>query len=245
MPILSAFGGHRYGDPMGREIEERRRVRVEFPVTPEQVLLVLLAVAAGFFAVSLVLGLRRQPTGFEESTLLRYLSLDRDHSLPTWFSASVLLGAAVLALAASTGAGWRRRLWWVLSAFLLVMSADEVVQAHQQLGDRIHDAYDTHGLLYFAFGLPGAVIVVAAVVAFAPLVRRLEPTTRRVFVAGAAVYVLGALLIEAVNGAVSDSIGQSNNWYVLGTNVEELCEMVGACLVVYALTRQVSGSTPG
>ena len=63
--------------------------------------------------------------------------------------------------------------------------------------------------------------------------------------AGAAVYFLGALLIEAVNGAVSDSIGQSNNWYVLGTNVEELCEMVGACLVVYALTRQVSGSTPG
>ena len=230
--------------PVQKPVEAGGGVRIEVPVTAEQLLRVLVAIAVGFFVVSLAIGLVWAGPS-ETNVLHRYFFLDREQTLPAWYSSAVLLGAAVLAYAATATVLARRWSWWVLALLLLVMSADEIVSAHEHVSDELHEAFDTGGILFFAWVVPGAVVVVIAVLAFAPLIRSLDDPVRRPFVAGAALFVFGALVLEALNGAVSDASGSDATWYVLGTHLEELCEMLGACLVLYALTRQVNGSSPG
>ena len=123
----------------------------------------------------------------------------------------------------------------MLALLLLVMSADEIVSAHEHVSDELHEAFDTGGILFFAWVVPGAVVVVIAVLALrrssgASTTRSAAHSSRERRSSSSARWVL-----EALNGAVSDGSGSDATWYVLGTHLEELCEMLGACLVLYVL----------
>ena len=165
-----------------------------------------------------------------------------DQSLPSWFSAVQLaaLGGAFLLAASANQAdsGLPTALLVVMAALGLFLSADEGAGIHERITTAMSDA-DLDWLL-FEGGHGGWVAVyavlgvLAAVVAFRWL-RLLWSTVRREAVLGAiglAVYLTGAVVVEVL-GYETES-GATGALDVARIAVEELMEMAGASLLLYA-----------
>ena len=222
----------------------RPRIRLELPFTAADALKVLLAISVVLFAISLSLSVAEE-LGWERLSdrAGSLLDTDSERSAANWFSSCLLLLCGLLALAAATRS--RRFAAWALMAVIFVaMSADEMMVVHEEIGARIQDALDTGGLLRFGFVIPGAVAVVGVIVLFAPLIKSLPAPTRTSFLLGAALYFGGALVLEALGGLAFDTAGRDSQTYAVVVNIEELFEMAGTSLLVYALATQSMASLP-
>ncbi len=172
------------------------------------------------------------------TTLVRIFNINREQSLPTWYSASLLL---LCALAVGVIAYFKRlnrepyRHHWIALALIFVyLSADEAAGLHEYWTEPLGEALDTTGGLYFAWVIVGAVAVIVFGLAFFRFWLHLEPRTRRLYVLACAVYVGGSIGVEMIS---------ANEWYLndgstltyslIGT-IEELMEMLGVVIFFYA-----------
>lgn len=221
----------------------RSPIRLEWPFAAADALKVLLAISIVLFSVSLAMNVAEVLDWENPSELIRrLLNTDNEQSVANWFSAGILLICALLALSARAHAD-SSAAWAWLAILFLAMSADEVLALHEVVGARVQDAFDTGGLLRYGFVIPGVGVLVVAVILFAPLIRSLPTPARTAFLLGAALYMTGALGMEAVAGLAYDEGGRDTLPYVIVSNVEELLEMLGASIVVYALAaRQAIGT---
>jgi len=163
--------------------------------------------------------------------VLEHLSLSYEGNIPTWLSASLLLGCAIAAgVIAREATSWRRHWWGMAFAFGWV-SLDEAAEIHEHLGGHLAGS----GVLYFDWVIPAALIVVALVAAYIPFIRALAPRTRMRLVIAGCIYVGGALVMELPLGAWTQAHGADSLGYALIDWVEETMEMVGATLALVAL----------
>jgi hypothetical protein len=158
-----------------------------------------------------------------ESGLRSALSLSYEANLPTWYS-SGLLWTAALGLA---GCGWRepgrdRAWWWGLAAIFMLLSLDEAIELHEELGGA-----ERHGVLYFSWVVPGALLTGAFCAAYLRFWWRLPPATRRGFGWAFGIYVGGALGMELPLGAWFERYGDENLGYAVLDLVEESLEIAG------------------
>lgn len=177
------------------------------------------------------------------ATVVPMLSLSYEHNLPTWYA--VCLHAQIAILCALTAGHQRQqggrhaRRWRLLSAAFAYISLDELVELHEAAGGW----FETGGLLYFDWVIPGAAITLALGLWFLPLVRDLPaPTRGRVITAGC-VFVGGALLMELPLGYWTDLYGADNLGYALIDWVEESLELLGLALFVRALIGLATGGS--
>ena len=225
-----------------RDDPARRPIRLELPFAPTDALKLLLVVSVVLFSASMLLNIA-ESVGWENPSRLsrRLLDTDVEGSVSNWFSASVLLICALLTLGARGRAG-SRAAWTWMSVLFVAMSADEVLAVHEVVGEWIHGRLGAGGLLRFGFVIPGAVAVVGAILLFAPLVRSLPMPIRRAFLLGTGLFFTGALGLEAVGGLAQDTAGRGSLIYAVVTNTEELLEMAGASIVLYALAAHGAAS---
>ena len=172
-----------------------------------------------------------------ESRLLSALSLSYEGNLPTWFS-SGLLWTAGFGLACC---GWRehgrdRAWWWGLAAIFMLMSLDESIELHEELGGA-----ERHGVLYFSWVVPGALLTASFCAAYLRFWWRLPPTTRRGFAWAFAIYVGGALGMELPLGAWYERHGDEDLGYAMLDFVEESLEIVGLCVFLVAIAEHLRG----
>lgn len=173
--------------------------------------------------------------------LLPKLSLSYEANVPTWLSASILLVCAITAgVIASTRAAWRGH-WWGITAVLAWMSLDEAAELHENLGGLV----GTTGLLYFDWVIPATGVVVVLAGIYWPFVRALPPASRNRLLAAAAVYLLGALVMELPLGLWTEQHGNDGLWYGLIDWVEETLELIGASLALSALVAHSQESRRG
>lgn len=156
-----------------------------------------------------------------------------EQNLPTWFAVLVLgLAAAVHLLAACLARVARQPVWrlWVVSAVVIAaMSLDDATSLHERL-DGLGRAAGADSFP-FAWVIPGAVLGLAVAASLILLARRLQGAARWAIVAGLALLIGGALGMETVNGAILEAQGPSR-WFVVGTHLEELAEMIGGVLLL-------------
>jgi hypothetical protein len=69
----------------------------------------------------------------------------------------------------------------------------------------------------------------------------LPARTRRLFLAAGAIFVAGAIGVEAVSGMQASLHGEQNLTYHLVITVEELLEMTGIVIFIYALLDYIGG----
>jgi len=181
--------------------------------------------------------------------LVPLFNLDAEANVPAFFSALLLLGcAAVIALIAR----WRSQagLPYVrplrgLALLVAFLGVDEATAIHELLSGPLRSGLGLDGILYYswvvAYGL-GAVLLLAV---YAPLLPRLERTTRRLVGLAVALYATGALLMEMVGAGYRDSgIGGDDAVYATLTTVEESLEMAGVLVLLYALLRSLREGCP-
>ena len=164
--------------------------------------------------------------------------LNGERNVPAWFSSSLLLTCSLLlaAVARLEGGGGGRDVvrWWGLSAVFLLMSVDEAVQIHEQTIHPLREVLGTGGIFHYAWSVLGLAFVAVFAAAYLPFVARLDAGTRRLFVAAGALFVGGALGMEFVQGW-HDGLYGVDGTTALITTVEEVLEMSGVVVFVYAL----------
>lgn len=172
------------------------------------------------------------------SFLLR-LDPDEDPSLAAWFSSVALLAAAVLT--ALIGLQKRRRHqpfaahWLGLAGLFVLLSIDESIEIHEMLSHTLQVAMNTGGFLFHAWIIPGAIFVVLLAVVYCRFLWALEQRTRRLFILSGIIFVAGALGMEAVSAPLWQQNAEHTLAYTLVVSVEELLEMLGVVLFIYAL----------
>ena len=192
---------------------------------------VALVALAGLAAA--VLHHRESPAVSED--LVELVSLSYEGNLPTWLSSSLLLACAValvaIARAVGTRGGPHRRHWALLGGVFGYLSIDEAVELHERLNLLV----DLDGPLYYGWIVPAAVVVAALGLAYVRFLLALPAVTRRRFVVAGLLYVGGALFMEVPLGLWVEAHGDGGLGYALIDFAEELLEMTGASLFLFAL----------
>jgi hypothetical protein len=165
--------------------------------------------------------------------------LDRENTLPSWYSSMTLLSCAtLLALIATLQRRRKDRFfahWALLSVTFVYLAIDESASLHEILIVPLRRRLDTGGLLYFAWVIPGSVAVAIFALAYLNFLRHLPRRTALLFLAAGATFVGGAMGIELIGGALADAEGLHSLRYTIAMTSEEVCEMLGVTLFVYAL----------
>lgn len=173
--------------------------------------------------------------------LIDQFYLDREANLPSFFSAMLLLFAALLLAAIATLAKKAQmpyRLQWALLALLfLYLALDEACELHEWLtgptrrllGDRVA------GLGHAAWVIPALAIALVFTLLCVMFFFHLPARTRLLFVTAAVLLVSGGVGVEVASGLYAASHGRNGLTYVLLVTLEESAEMAGAVVFDYAL----------
>jgi hypothetical protein len=176
------------------------------------------------------------------------LDLDRENTLPAWFS-SLLLFTCAAALAVV----WRIRVkcrgefvwrWAVLAAAFLYLSLDESASLHEILIEPLRRRMGWGGILYFSWVVPGAVIVLGFGLSYLQFWWRLPRGIRGRVCTAAVLYVGGAMGMELVGGALADAYGLHAMSYTIVMTIEESLEMVGLIVFLSALLELIRREAP-
>lgn len=183
-------------------------------------------------------------TSSMESTVWKAASLDSESSLATVYAILQVGTCAAAAFLVSfvlrrRGRPWAGH-WFAVGLLLVAVAVEEQVGWHETLSHKLTDAWDTSGLLRFAWVLPGVVVVGLLTVVFLRFVVALPPPIRGLVVAAASVYVAGAVGVEMFSGLADDGrVSLSTAWVAL-TTLEETLELLGVALMGYAIGRYLT-----
>lgn len=197
------------------------------------------------FALDLILGaiyLADVLLGQPVERFSRFINLDGEVNLPTWYASIQWFGVAVLAGILSVHFVRRSRpASWVLlllPVVFLLFSLDEVAELHEGFGGvldrlvldvpRAFSALPKTGVLVVLFGLPFSLAMVLLLLAIRPVLSDF-PGQFLKLVAGMSVLFIGAIGIEAFsNFVVPESL--LDRMLVL---IEETLELIGATLILW------------
>jgi hypothetical protein len=200
--------------------------------------LVLVAASLGASFLSFVPVADPFLTEVKES-VVRLAWLDGEGNIPAWYSASLLLFCSMLLAVIAVAQRQHRRghvvHWLILSLIFLFLSLDETAQLHELSISPLRDRFGATGFLYYAWIVPAGICVALFVVAYLRFLGNLPARTRGLFLVAGAVFVGGAIGVEAVSGMQASLQGEQNLTYHLIITLEELLEMAGVTIFIYAL----------
>ena len=215
---------------------------------PSAVARVLGAVALFFVVLSTAGQLVKYLTGHDELMgLLSLTYVDDEWNFPTLFSVLLLAVASLFLAVVSVLARkqkdpdtWR---WAVLSFGFLYLAFDEGLALHERLGDVLRALLGQSA----ESELPTSYLVIRGLIAavilgllFSGFLRRLPARTRFSFLFGGALYLGGAVVIDILGAKWVVAHTEQNLTFVFIATVEEICEMAGVILFIYALLRYLA-----
>lgn len=209
------------------------------PISPKRVAFSLSSWVLFFAVVGVTVQVLRYGFNYRERWIDLF-NLDREINYPSWYSSFTLLFCAILLgiiAAAKKNQGDRFLSHWKALGFIfLFLSLDEILSIHEILIiDDLRKALNLGGFFYFIWVIPGAIFVLLTALAYLKFLRHLPQKTRQLFLLAGSIYVGGALGMEMVCGYYADAVGQRNVIYGLMVSVEEILEMVGVIVFIYAL----------
>jgi len=227
--------------------------RNDLIIPPKRVLKILAVVVLLLTVASVVSQVYKYTIGHDRY-FVNFLDLDKEWNLSTWYASTTLLFCSLLL--AIIAFGIKKRMgrfffhWIFLSAIFLVLTLDEGLKFHEQSITPLRDlfssmGYETAGLFYFSWVFPAAILVIIFVAAYVRFLINLPSRTRALFITAGAVYVAGALFMESVTGLYASYAGRENLTYAILTNIEEVFEMVGILVFIYALLSYIRSNLPG
>lgn len=189
------------------------------------------ALAGAFVAASLIGQTVTHLTGGDYA-LAHFFNVDEERNAPTFFAVGLLLLAAtLLGVVAALERGRATRdasHWAVLALGFFAMAFDESCMVHERLVNPTRRLFGggQMGVLYYAWVIPYAALVLALVPYFLGFLARLPGPTRCGFVAAGALYLGGALGVELAGGRYMESYGYDLTYDLIATT-EECLELAG------------------
>jgi hypothetical protein len=175
--------------------------------------------------------------------LIPLFHVNYESNLPTWYSSSALLLAAMLL--ALIGLYKKRRdepfhrSWLGLAAVFLFLSIDESAQVHEKLSSPLRDLLGTSGALHYPWVIPYGIGLLILLAIYIPFLKSLPAGTRRLVILAGLIFVSGALGMELF-GAAAAASGREDGFLICCT-IEEFLEMAGIVVFIHALTSYMDG----
>jgi len=223
------------------------RIAIDVPASPTAILRVMLVVSLAICAVSAITQVAENlGWDYPSRHAQRVLDVDEEQAIGAWWGSALLFLGAVLATSAAAASPSRtlRRGWWALSVFVLLISLDETIALHEVVSQRLRARFDTSGVLHHAWVVPATLILVVLAVLAVPFVRALTARTRRLLLMAGGLFVGGGLGFEVVGGPFKNRYGEQGLPYMVPTHLEEMLEMAGASVLVYALLTDRASAPP-
>ncbi|MEG3847920.1 hypothetical protein QT971_10720 [Microcoleus sp. herbarium19] len=216
------------------------------PISPKRVAFSLSIWVLFFAVVGVTVQVLRYGFNYRERWIALF-NLDREINYPSWYSSFTLLFCAILlGIIATAKKKQGDRFvshWKALGFIFLFLSLDEILSIHEILIiDDLRKALNLGGFFYFIWVIPGAIFVLLTALAYLKFLRHLPQKTRQLFLLAGSIYVGGALGMEMVCGYYADAVGQRNVIYGLMVSVEEILEMVGVIVFIYALLSYIGSA---
>ncbi len=228
-------------------------------VSPKRVTLILALVVLFLFIAGIVSNFvadsQCHKGNLNAGPFVELFDLNIEGNIPTFYSTSaLLLSSALLAIIAfakkKEDAPYRLH-WKALSVIFLFLSLDEASQLHEVTVEPLRSALNAGGFLYHTWVILGAVFLLIFVLAYLRFLADLPRKTRNLFLVAGALFVGGALGMEMISGYYLSSYLDVPRWR-LGSfcnvrlnlaklrTVEELLEMLGIVVFIYALMSYIS-----
>jgi hypothetical protein len=217
-----------------------------------RVLLSVIAVLAALHVVAIASApIWRTETVTLRSIVGSWFHLDNEVGFGTWFAVVQLAFAATIAALIARrerAHGGRWRGWTLVAAILVVLSIDEQIIAHEQLG-RVGAAIGLTINGASPWFLPATIVLVIVGLVLTPFAVMLPRRTRRGLVVASLVFVLGALGFELLSwgyvlliaqdpaAALSPVVGMLQLF-------EESLELLGVALAIAALLDHAASTAP-
>lgn len=175
----------------------------------------------------------------------RLFTVNAEGMIPTMYSTVALLFCStlltIIALSKKKTSSKYFLHWLGLALIFLFLAMDEALEIHEQFAGPVRSALDiTSGLFYFAWVIPYGFALFVFLAAYLKFITELPARTRLLFVSAGGIYVTGAMGFELLGGHHSALHGQENLMYIVLSTSEELFEMGGIVVFVYALLSYMS-----
>lgn len=177
---------------------------------------------------------------------VRHFDLNEENNIPTFFSSLLLLLASGLLLIIARQAPSHKKAlrWLLLSAVFLFLALDESIAIHEEFTYTLNKVYATStnlgGYLRYSWVVPYTLGLMALTAFYAPFIWRLPPFVRALFVLSGCLFVTGAVGLESIEGHYDLLYGMHNLYSSLLCALEEVMEMSGVVLFIYALLTYVA-----
>lgn len=190
---------------------------------------------------ALAIGLKTRFDG-EYYRFTEFFDVGIEGNIPTVYSTLQLgLAAAVSALIAVVIAKQQGRdsgYWYGLAVAFLFLSFDEGATIHETVGRYTELWFENlvTGYLYFIWVIPYGIAVMWFAAAYFPFLLRLPKRTAIGLVVSGAIFVGGAIGVEAISAAVNEAAFQLERRpleYYLLYSLEEFIEMFGIALFIF------------
>ena len=175
--------------------------------------------------------------------IILFFDFDIERNLPTYYSSFALLASSFLLLTITLHFKHKKAkysYWLGLSAIFAFLSLDEFSVIHEQLWMPTQNLLNTSGLLYYAWYIPYGIILIFLLIAYSRFLMRLPKKTMFLFFIAGFVFITGAIGFEAISGYYDELYGQEHALYRVFYTIEELFEMVGVAIFIYALLLYIS-----
>lgn len=175
-------------------------------------------------------------------------NLDEENNIPTWF-ASMLLALAGFSLIFVGLMKYQARdrhfwQWFAIALIPLFLSLDDMAQLHEALSRPLSDEYGLGGPLYWAWVVAALPLVLVLTVLFLPFLRRLPARTALLLLAGAGMTFSGGVVLEMFEGWMVDAHGQGGAVLFSMVTIQEVTEMIGSIIALYAVIDYAGGCHP-
>ena len=186
-------------------------------------------------------------------SLIRFIAtltnLDGENNLPSLYSSLSLLFCscllAVITALKKTNCENFVRHWGALAIIFLYLSLDEFFGFHEKLSKFLNLTFHTSGFLRFAWVVPGVIFVFVCLLAFLQFLMHLPSKTRRLFFVAGTIFISGAVGMEMVGGYFVSYYGFESIIFTTTSTIEELFEMLGIVIFIYALLSYISSFMKG
>jgi hypothetical protein len=235
--IILTLMGIRIGKQKGQQNKKSPNTIV---ISPRKIGLILGFVA--FFLVIASIGVEIITRFTWDSRVLGLgprFNLNREHNIPSYFSAILLLICGALFSVISIIRGNRNnhfKVYWSFLAFIfLFLSVDESTSIHEMFSDPLREFLGTGGIFYYAWILVAIPLIILFIVGYWRFFQHLPRVTKTNIGFAFIIFISGAIGFEMLGGWYESQFGDRHLMYDVIVTIEESLEMTGSILLIRAL----------
>jgi len=171
--------------------------------------------------------------------LVRLFDFDAEQNVPSLYSTVMLFFSALLLLTIAANkkheSGSYASHWLWLGYIFVFLSLDEACSVHEKLMLPLRSVLHASGLLFYTWVVPYSIILIFFMLSYIDFTLKLPTKTRFLFITSGAVFICGAIGIEMLGGRHASLYGKSNVLFASYCTIEELLEITGIVIFIYAL----------